>query len=416
MSTVHLVVPRGIDNPARPSGGNVYDRRMSRELAAAGWTVAEHAVPGAWPVPDADCARALADLLDRLEDGATVLLDGLLLPALPPAAAWAGRLCLVVLAHTVPSLKHDAGTSPRAHRPGSAVPGSVLAAATAIVATSHWTKDQLVAAGHGVPAENIHVVEPGADRAGIATGSPGGGRLLCVAAVTEAKGQDTVLAALAGLARLDWDFTCVGACDLDPGFTTSLLRDARDAGIAGRVHLVGPRTGAALEAMYASADILLLASRTESYGMVVAEALVRGLPVIATGVGGVPRTLAGTDSGCLPGLLVPPGDPAALAACLEAWLDDPGLRRRLRGAARERGAALERHSWRAAARRLSSILAHAAGVSSAAGSLAASTPAAGTPGNGSSGNGSSGNSSPGRGDGVVGSRHAVPLAASVGGG
>lgn len=415
MSTVHLVVPCGIDNPARPSGGNVYDRRMGRELAAGGWLVAEHAVPGAWPVPDAGCARALADILGRLDDGATVLLDGLLLPALPPAAAWAGRLCLVVLAHTVPALKHDAGTSPRAHWAGGAVPGSELAAATAIVATSHWTKDQLVAAGHGLQPENIHVVEPGADRAGIATGSPGGGRLLCVAAVTEAKGQDTVLAALAGLARLDWDFTCVGACDLDPGFTASLLRDARDAGIAGRVHLVGPRTGAALEAMYASADILLLASRTESYGMVVAEALVRGLPVIATGVGGVPRTLGGKDSGCLPGLLVPPGDPAALAASLEAWLGDPGLRRRLRSAARERGAALERHNWRAAARRLSSVLEHAAGVSSAAGSLAAgtppvstlaaSTPAARTPENGSPGS-----------DGVVGSRHAVPLAASVGGG
>ena len=78
--------------------------------------------------------------------------------------------------------------------------------------------------------------------------------------------------------------------------------------------------------------------------MVVTEALARGLPVIAAAVGGVPEALGHGADGTRPGLLVPPGDPAALRDALRAWLEDADLRRRLRRAARERRAALSRWS------------------------------------------------------------------------
>ena len=74
--------------------------------------------------------------------------------------------------------------------------------------------------------------------------------------------------------------------------------------------------------------------------MVVAEALARGLPVVAADVGGVPEALGHSADGTRPGLLIPPGDPAALRDALRAWLEDAGLRRRLRAAARERRASL----------------------------------------------------------------------------
>ena len=107
-------------------------------------------------------------------------------------------------------------------------------------------------------------------------------------------------------------------------------------GLDDRVSFPGPRTGADLDRSYAAADVLVLASRAETYGMVVTEALARGLPVVAAEVGGVPEALGHGADGTRPGLLVPPGDPAALGAALRSWLGDADLRSRLRRAARER--------------------------------------------------------------------------------
>ncbi len=352
-----MVVPEGVDCPARPSGGNLYDRRMCKELAGVGWTVVEHPVPGAWPEPDASCARTLSAVLSGLPSGATVLLDGLLAPAIAGMAALADRLALVVLVHMAPHPGTHAGTQPGndGGAPGSA-PGAALAAATAVVATSPWTKTFLVET-LGMAGEGIDVVEPGVDPAPARRGSAGGGRLLCVAAVTAAKGHDILLVALASLAALDWDCTCAGALDLDPAFTAGLLRDAGSGGIGPRVHFTGPVTGAGLDALYASADVLVLPTRQESYGMVITEALARGIPVIASEVGGVPATMGRGDCGTVPGLLVPPADPHALAGALRAWLGDAQLRRRLRSAALERRASLRLNGWAAAAGRLSTVLA-----------------------------------------------------------
>jgi glycosyltransferase involved in cell wall biosynthesis len=90
--------------------------------------------------------------------------------------------------------------------------------------------------------------------------------------------------------------------------------------------------------------LLVLPSRAEAYGMVVTEALARGLPVVAAEVGGLPEALGHGADGIRPGLLVPPEDPAALGAALRAWLVDAGLRKRLRRAARERRESLSRWS------------------------------------------------------------------------
>jgi glycosyltransferase involved in cell wall biosynthesis len=76
--------------------------------------------------------------------------------------------------------------------------------------------------------------------------------------------------------------------------------------------------------------------------------------VIATDVGGVPEALGHAPGGERPGLLIPPDDPAALAAALRAWLTDPDLRDRLRAAARGRRETLP--SWTETAHRLSEVL------------------------------------------------------------
>jgi glycosyltransferase involved in cell wall biosynthesis len=122
---------------------------------------------------------------------------------------------------------------------------------------------------------------------------------------------------------------------------------------------VGPRTIAALDQAYSAADALVLATRVESYGMVVSEALARGLPVLATSVGGLPEALGRLPGGRRPGLLVPPGDAAALAAALRRWLTDASLRGRLRHAARQRRTTLR--GWPVTSDRVSRVLAGVSG-------------------------------------------------------
>jgi glycosyltransferase involved in cell wall biosynthesis len=159
---------------------------------------------------------------------------------------------------------------------------------------------------------------------------------LCVAAVTSGKGHDVLLDALATTTDLSWHCVCVGSLDRDPAFVAGLRRRARDGGLGERVCFSGPRVGADLDRTYAAADLLVLASRAETYGMVITEAMARGLPVVAAEVGGVAETLGHGADGTRPGLLVPSDDPAALGAALRAWLGDARLRARLRQAACER--------------------------------------------------------------------------------
>jgi glycosyltransferase involved in cell wall biosynthesis len=318
---VHFVVPDGIDDPARPSGGNVYDRHLSRGLTSIGWSVSEHAVPGFWSPPDAAAFAALDRAVRRIPDGAVVLLDGLVASTAPEVLVpQADRLRLVVLVHMPLADERER---------------AMLSAAAAVITTSEWSRRRLLEL-YGLAAERLHVAEPGVDAADLATGTETGEELLCVAAVTPGKGHDVLLDALAAMPELSWRCVCVGRLDRDPEFVETLPLDER-------VTFAGPRTGAALDRSYAGADLLVLPSRAETYGMVVLEALARGLPVVATDVGGVTEALGHGAGGVRPGLLVPPDDAAALAAALRTWLGDADVREQLRRAARERRESLA--SW-----------------------------------------------------------------------
>ena len=350
MTAVHVVVPDSIDDPARPSGGNLYDRRICRGLATMGWSVSEHAVPGSWPRPDAAARVAVVEEITAIPNGSVVLIDGLIGSSVPEIVlSEAGRLRLVILVHM------PLGEGPPSEVLDDASVGehAVLSAAAAVVTSSSWTRQRLVDRYALRPAL-VHIAEPGVDPAEPAHGSASGGELLCVAAVTPNKGHDVLLAALATLPDLAWRCVCVGALSRDPDFVDHLQCEAQKSEIDDRVRFTGPLTGDKLAAAYAAADALVLASRGETYGMVVSEALARGLPVVATDVGGLPEALGQSADGRRPGLLVQPGDSAALAEALREWLVDSQLRQRLREAARERRQSLA--GWSVTSGQISRVL------------------------------------------------------------
>ncbi|MFC8516973.1 glycosyltransferase family 4 protein [Streptomyces sp. NPDC057257] len=352
LRSVHFVLPGGVDDPAAPSGGNAYDRRVSLDLPGFGWQVHKHAVDGGWPRPDAAARAELARTLRELPDGTVVMMDGLVACGVPEIVVpETERLNLAVLVHL--PLGDETGLEPAVAAELDARERDVLRAVPAVIATSDWAVRRLVS-HHGLAPERVHVAAPGADIAPLASGTDGVSRLLCVAAVTPRKGQHRLVQALAAAADLPWHCVCVGGLTQDPEYVGHLRALIREFGLEDRIELAGPRAGAELDASYHTADLMVLTSYAETYGMAVTEALARGIPVLATDVGGLPEAVGRAPDGGVPGILVPPEDPAALAAELRGWFGEADVRRRLKAAARGRRAALD--GWATTARSLAGVL------------------------------------------------------------
>nr|WP_208720523.1 glycosyltransferase family 4 protein [Amycolatopsis circi] len=331
-----FVVPGDIDDRSVPSGGNTYDRRVAEYLP-----VRLRPVDGTWPDPDEGAKKQLDQVLAQVPDGAKVLFDGLIACGVPDVLApHANRLDLAVLVHL--PLADETGLDAQRAADLDARERKTLQLAHQVIVTSPAAA-RAVEKRHGLAT--VHIAPPGTDPAPQATGTDGVSQLICVAAVTPRKGQDILLNALSEVDGLQVDF--VGSRTRNPAYANSLSHP--------RARFTGPLDGSALEAAYDRADLLVLPSHAETYGMVVTEALARGIPVLASDVGGIPDALGRAPDGEQPGLLVPPGDKTALAAALRSWRDDPDLRKRLRDAAVARARTLE--GWPAAAARLGEILA-----------------------------------------------------------
>src|SRR5215470_17987317 len=286
---VHVIVPEGFDDPSRPTGGNIYDRRVCAGMAEAGWDVLVASVPAAGPSPRSRACAELARVLSALPDDSAVLIDGLIAsPAAAQLLPHASRIRMTVLLHmplaTVIDKRPDTSEQ-RSER-------AVLRASAGVVATSEWTRQQILAR-YGIPPRRVHVARPGVDQVS-APARPVRGHLMCVGVLSGHKGQDILVQALAKLGDLDWHCVLAGPLDRDPDFVEQLQARIDRLRYGHRIRLTGVLTGAALSHAYNAADLLVAPSRSESYGMTVAEALAHGLPVIATAVGGLPETLSAT--------------------------------------------------------------------------------------------------------------------------
>ena len=330
-----------------PTGGYTYDRRLVLALREAGWWVDVLSLTGTWPHPDPAALAAAGEMVASLPDDTLVVADGLAFGALHGLAAQHNeRLRWVALVHHPLHLETGLPDAVRQQLLGGET--QALRHARRVVVTSPSTA--LDVAAMGVPPTNIAVVEPGTDPVPLQPkpGTPEGPlRLLCVATLTARKGHALLLQALAGLTHLDWTLHNVGSATRDPDTAAALQGLA--APLGERVQWHGEVDTQALSEHYAAADVFVLASLHEGFGMVITEALAHGLPVVASDAGALSQTLP-ADAG----LQVPAGEVAPLQAALARVLSDAALRARL--AAGARAAAARLPTWPTQAARFATVL------------------------------------------------------------
>jgi glycosyltransferase involved in cell wall biosynthesis len=333
------------------SGGYRYDRMLIDALTRKGRVVKLLSWPGAYPFPSPSEAAEAARSLAACPDGSVVLVDGLAFGALPEVAVAEGRrLRLVALVHHPLALETGLSAEDRTRLAESE--RRALGAARGIVATSQTTADCLIR-DYAVDPRIVTVALPGTDpvnefSAGLSRLAPGPPRVLSVGNLIPRKGHDVLVAALAAVADLDWICTIVGSPDRAPDTAREIRAAIAGCGLEARIGLAGE--AAEVAPFYRQADLFVLASRHEGYGMVFAEALRFGLPVVGTTAGAIPEVVPPSA-----GILVPPDDVAALAAALRSLIVDEGRRTRLAAGARLAGAGLP--GWEETAAHVAAALA-----------------------------------------------------------
>lgn len=349
---VTVIVPGDLETR---TGGYGYDRRIIGGLRAIGWSVRVVLLDESFPFPTTAARAEAAAALAAIADGEVTIIDGLALGALPDeAAAHASRLPVVALVHHPLAL--ETGLTAAKAATLEASERRALTAARHVVVTSRATAATL--SRYDVAPTRITTIEPGTDPAPLARihrQHPAGEaplNLLCVATLTPRKGYEILLDALASVPSDNWTLRCAGSTDRDETTMARVRARLANPRLAPRVDLVGDLGPAALGAEYDRADIFVLATLYEGYGMAVAEALARGLPVVSTATGAI-EDLVGVDGG----LVVAPGDPAAFAAALTRVLADGDLRARLAAGARCVRDRLP--TWDAAAARMAEVLGRA---------------------------------------------------------
>jgi glycosyltransferase involved in cell wall biosynthesis len=331
---------------AAPTGGYVYGRRLFELMPSCGVRMRHVALPGSFPAP---APRDLAEterLLRNTPPASPLLIDGLAYGALPAELIQRLERPIVALVHHPLCL--EGGLSPEGCAAFKASETAALALARHVIVTSAATARTLLSE-FAVIEEKITVAVPGTDPAPRAIGSSGPVQLLAAGSIIPRKGYDVLVRALDKLPPLSWALTIAGADDRSPKTASELRAQIRRSKCASQIRLAGALDQWALAELYARTDLFVMPSLYEGYGMVLAEALARGLAIVTTTAVVAAETV---PSGAA--FKVPPGDVDSLADALHRAIEDAGLRKRLADEAWAAAAALPR--WEDAARAVAAVL------------------------------------------------------------
>lgn len=285
-------------------------------------------------------------------------------------ACWGTRFAMTF--HTLAEMKNQIAASERELEPDLRLRMECHLCDTAdlITANTAVEKTQLVRL-YGAGSSRIRIVPPGVDLAHFhpieqtfaksVIGIPRDHRMiLFTGRIERLKGIDTLFRAMALLRarRADWDWgrLCLSVIGGDPSEQglrendeMARLHELRDElGLHDLIAFLGARDQDALQYYYAAADMLVMPSHYESFGMVALEAMACGTPVIASDVGGLSTLVQHGKTG----LRVKVNDPAALAAAIERLMDDDARRRRLGHSA---ACYAEDYSWHKVVDRLAGV-------------------------------------------------------------
>ncbi len=359
MTACAFVIPGDID---QPTGGYAYDRRVLALLADAGIEARHVALPGSFPAPSASDLEVTERTLAALPADIVLLFDGLAYGALPDDLIARIRQPIVALCHHPLAL--ETGTPPERARELQARETAALAHAAQVVVTSPATRETL-AAHFAVPAVKITVAEPGTDPAPRANPWRGGPiAMLAAGSVIPRKGYDVLVEALGGLRRasdgIDWHLRIAGSTTLSPQTTAALQHRIAATRLQDRVMVLGAVPREELDRLYETSHLVLMPSLYEGYGMVLAEAMARGLPIICT-TGGAAADLVPETAG----LKVAPGDVAAFRYALQRIITQPELLATLADASYAAGQRLPQ--WQDTARIIAGVVKQVGSGSSGSG-------------------------------------------------
>jgi glycosyltransferase involved in cell wall biosynthesis len=344
MQQLIFVYPGDLNSP---TGGYAYDRQIITGLQRMGWEIQFIGLGEGYPFPNRAQAEQAKTQLQGLTPGVPMVIDGLALGALPEVAACVAKYHpLIALIHH--PLAFEFGLNKKQAALLKQSEAEALGHATGVIANSPATARDLHR-HYGVPIDRIAVVLPGTDRSvhqreqsHTTNGNRDAVRLLSVGSIIPRKGFPDLLAALGPLADLPWTLSIAGDTTRNAGAFEQLIGDIMRFGFEGRVQVLGAVSDTELVSLYSQADVFVLASLFEGYGMVYAEAMAYGLPIIATRGGAIPDTVPSEA-----GLLVSPGDVPALTLALKTIIEDAPYRARLSSGALR--AAKQQPTWDQAA-------------------------------------------------------------------
>ena len=332
---------------ASPTGGYAYARGVLDAMPQAGWRLTHLPLPDGFPDPGADDLARSAAAFDRTPADSPLFVDGLAFGTLPKDLLDARHGRWLAMVHHPLAL--ETGLAPERAAFLKQSEHAALARASGVVVPSPAMAEVLTR-DYAVQSGLVTVAPPGTlrpDRP--ARGAGGVPSILCVGTLSHRKGQETLVEALARLQELAWHCRLVGSDSREPEAAAKVRDLVARHGLAARIEITGALEAAPLAALYRSADLFALPTRYEGYGMVFAEALAHGLPIVACPTGAVPGTVPREAA-----FFVPPDAPDALAEALRRMLTDPALRASKAAGAWAAGRALP--GWSETARKIAGAL------------------------------------------------------------